>query len=365
MAKLAICGGEPLREKPFPSWPVFDDRERSAISQVLESGKWGHAHSPESRTVAFERAFAEYHGVSYAVSVTSGSTALEIPLRAAGIGYGDEVITPPTTWVATNLAPVMIGADPVFVDVDPDTYCLDPDKIEEAITPKTKAIVVVHLGGYLCDMDRINEVATRHHLVVIEDCAQAHGSRYKGKLVGTIGDFGSFSFEKSKLMTAGEGGMAITNHHNWGKYAYSLANAGALYGGQPGRYDGGSIPGWNARMTEFQAAILSVQLTRLEEHRRKRAENAAYLKEKLSQIEGISTLRQDPNQNYYSYIFKYDARHFQDVSVWRFREAVAAEGVPCFSSASHQFPVYRSPVFMSPRRSYRHINCPVAERAFE
>ena len=146
---------------------MFDDRERRAVSQVLESGKWGHTHSPDARTVAFEQESAAYHSVRYAVSLTSGSTALEVPLRTVGIGHGDEVITPPTTWVATNLAPVMVRADPVFVDVDPETYCLDPDKIEAAITPRMKAIVAIHLGGYLCDMDRIVEIAARHHLVVI------------------------------------------------------------------------------------------------------------------------------------------------------------------------------------------------------
>lgn len=363
MGKLAIRGGMPLRSKPWPTWPVFDKREIDAVGEVVRSGKWGHVSAPEAKTVAFENEFSAYHGVNYAICVTNGSVALEVPLRAAGIGYGDEVITPPTTWVATNQAAVLVGADPVFVDVDPDTYCLDPRKIEDAITSRTRAIIVVHLGGYLGDMDTIMAIARKRNLVVIEDCAQAHGSRLGGRLVGTFGDFGAFSFEKTKLMTSGEGGAVITNRHDWGNYAFSFANASMAYG-QKGRFSG-KIEGWNARMTEFQAVILSVQLLRLEEHRRKRAENAEYLRARLSQIEGISPLRQDPGQNYFSYIFKYDSRCFKDVSVWKFREAFLAEGMPCFSSASHQYPVYRSPVFRSPRRDYANVFCPVAERAFE
>jgi len=363
MGKLAIKGGSPLRTKPWPTWPVFDEREISAVGEVVRSGKWGHCMNPEAKTVAFEREFSAFHGLNYAVSVTNGSVALEIPLRSAGIGYGDEVITPPTTWVATNQAAVMAGADPVFVDVDPDTYCLDARKIEEAITSRTRAIIVVHLGGYVADMNAIMAISRKRNLVVIEDCAQAHGSHCGGKLVGTFGDFGAFSFEKTKLMTAGEGGAIVTNHHAWGNYAYSFANASMAYGNQ-GRFPG-KIEGWNARMTEFQAAILSVQLSRLEEHRRRRAENADYLTARLSQIDGISALRQDPGQNYFSYIFKYDSRRFKDVSVWKFREAFLAEGMPSFSSASHQYPVYRSPVFRSPRRDYTNVFCPVAERAYE
>jgi len=212
-------------------------------------------------------------------------------------------------------------------------------------------------------MDRIMEIARRHNLVVIEDCAQAHGSRYKGRLVGTIGDFGTFSFVDSKLMASGEGGMVITNNDEWGNYAYSFTYASRRYDGK-GWYPS-RIAAWNQRMSEFQAAILLIQLERLEEQRKKRVKNAEYLKERLSEIEGITPLKQSPEQNYYSYIFKYDPRYFDGVSVWKFRFALEAEGIPCFSSASHQHPAYRSPCFYSPRRDYRDVFCPVAEKAFE
>ncbi|MGH8065686.1 MAG: DegT/DnrJ/EryC1/StrS family aminotransferase [Candidatus Entotheonellia bacterium] len=364
MAELALLGGRTLRNKSFPSWPVFDDQERAAVHEVLESGKWGHVMSPNDKVTAFEKQFATYHGVKYAIAVASGSVALEAALRTAGIGFGDEVLTPPTTWVATNLAPVMVGADPVFVDIEPETYCLDPDKIEPAITAKTKAIIVVHLGGYVCDMDRIMDIARRRNLIVIEDCAQAHGSMYRGRIVGSIGHLGCFSFEATKLMTAGEGGMIITNDDEWAEYGYCYTHAGVRYANQGWGYSKGRIPGWNLRMTEFQAVILMCQLRRLEAHKSKRIENAGYLTKRLADIDGIEPLRQQADQNYYSYMFKYDPHYFGDVPVQTFRDAIQAEGIPCFSSASHQYPAYRSPVFYSPRQSYNEVYCPVAERVF-
>jgi dTDP-4-amino-4,6-dideoxygalactose transaminase len=364
MAELALCGGQALRTRSFPSWPVFDDQETAAVLEVLESGKWGHVMSPDDKVTAFEREFAAYHGVKYAIAVASGSVALEAALRTAGIGFGDEVITPPTTWVAPNLAPVMAGADPIFVDIEPETYCIDPGKIEPAITARTKAIIVVHLGGYVCNMDPIMDIGRRHNLIVIEDCAQAHGSRYKGRIVGSIGHFGCFSFEATKLMTAGEGGMVITNDDQWAEFAYCYTHAGVRYGNNGWGYSKGRIAGWNLRMTEFQAVILMCQLGRLDAHKRKRIENAGYLTKRLADIEGIEPLARQADQNYYTYMFKYDSQSFGNIPVQTFRGALKAEGIPCFSSASHQHPAYRSPVFYSPRRSYDEVHCPVAERAY-
>ena len=364
MAELALCGGQAFKQKPFPSWPIFDEEERLAVSEVFASGKWGHLMSPDDKVTAFEAQFAEYHDIKYAIAVANGSVALEAALNTVGIGFGDEVITPATTWVATNLAPVMVGADPVFVDIDPETYCIDPNRIELAITPKTKAIIVVHLGGWTCDMDRIMDIANRHKLIVIEDCAQAHGSLYKGRIVGTIGHFGCFSFEATKLMTSGEGGMVITNDDDWADYLYCYTHAGIKYGNRGKGYSKGRIAGWNFRITEFQAVILTSQLRRLEQQKRKRIENAEYLTKRLTEIEGIEPLQQQVGQNYYSYMFKYDSRHFKDVPAPLFRSAIKAEGIPCFSSASHQHPVYRSPVFYSPRKCYDDVYCPVAEQVF-
>jgi len=360
MAELAIKGGPPLRTRSFPEWPVVTEDEKEAVMKVVESGKWGHILTEQAEQ--FRERFAGYHNVDYAILATSGSTALEIALRNAGLGSGDEVITPPTTWVATNLAPVMVGADPVFVDVRPDTYCMDPDRIEEAITPRTKAIIPVHIGGYLCDMDRIMQIADNHGLVVIEDCAQAHGSRYKDKVVGSIGHWGCFSFEKSKLMTAGEGGIVITNDENLSDSAFGILGAD---GEQAERIaQGRKNVGWNYRMTEFQVAILLIQLDRLEEQQNKRIANAEYLKKRLLEIAGLEPLNQGAAQNYYSYVFKYDSAYWQDISKQRFMAALVAEGIPLFSTPSHQPPAYRSPYFYSPRRNYDKVYCPVAEKAF-
>ncbi len=359
MPNLAIKGGDPVRTEPFP-WPIVSEDEKKAVTEVVESGVWGHAMKPDSRVTRFEKEFADFHGVNCAISIHGGSTALEVAMRSLGIGDGDEVITPALTWVAPQLAAVIVGADPVFVDVSPKNYCMDPDRVEDAITERTKAIIPVHLGGYLCDMEGILAIAGKHDLYVIEDCAQAHGSRYKGKLVGTMGDMGCFSFEASKIMTAGEGGMIITDDRDRAEYCYSYVNAGFSYGNIP--CAGEDRIRWNLRMTDFQAALLSVQLGKLEERKKKRIENVKYLNEKLSGIGGIATLDFDPEQNYYSYVFKYDSSSFGDLPIQSFRDALRAEGIPCFSSASDQL-AYHPSLFTSPRRSYRDVHCPEAEKA--
>ena len=364
MSGLAIKGGEPVRTRPFPDWPVFTQAEAQSAAAVIDSGDWGHTgDSTGSKVDEFREAFSAYFGVDYALPVTNGSVALEVALRNAGIGPGDEVLTPPTTWVATNLAPLMVGAEPVFVDVSPDNYCLDPDRIEEALTPRARAIIPVHIGGYLCDMQRINRIAERHGLVVIEDCAQAHGSKYQGKLAGTLGQFGCFSFEKSKLMTAGEGGMVITRDRHMGDIVFGLLGEGgkqkdAVFA------NGRKENAWNYRITEVQAALLLGQLSRLAAQQKQRAANAEYLSSRLSEVQGAAPLEQSPEQNYYSYIFKYDSDAFNGVPKSTFMKALEAEGIPLFSSPSHQPPAYRSPGLSVPGKSYSHVKCPVAERCF-
>ena len=328
MAHLAITGGGPLRRKPFPKWPVFDETEKRALDEVFAAGKWGHIfyyknlfNDTNSKVNELRERFARYYGVNYALPVPSGSVALEVALRNAGIGPGDEVITPPSTWVAPNLAPVIVGAETVFADVSKDNYCVDPARIEEAITRRTKAIILVHIGGYTCDMDRIMAIAEKHSLVVIEDCAQSHGSRYHGALTGTIGHYGCFSFELSKLMTAGEGGMVITDDESLGDLVYGTCGEA---GGQIDliHAHGRKSAGWNTRMTELQAAILVAQLARLEDQRKKRTANAEYLRKRLTEIEGIAPLTQTAEQNYFSYIIKYKSRYWKDVPKRAFKEAL-------------------------------------------
>ena len=363
MGKLALKGGTPLRTRPFHQWPIVTDEIVNAATEVAASGLWGHTVVATERSEQFRSELTSYFGVDYAILTTSGSTALELALRDLGVTYGDEVITPACTWCATNLAAVVVGADPVFVDADLRNYCIDPDKIEEAITPHTKAIIVVHIGGYVCDMDRVMEIANNYDLPVIEDCAQAHGSRYKGKLVGSIGAFGCFSFERSKLMTAGEGGMVITSD----RYVSDPPH-GNLVGGAQAEKIASTRKyrfGWNYRMTEFQVALLLPQLQTLEEQRCKRVENAEYLKRRLAEIDGVEALEQSLEQNYYSYLFRYDPVYFNEVPKSTFQEALRAEGITLFASPSDQGPSYRSQFFYSPRKDYGEVYCPVTEKIFE
>ena len=364
-AKLAVQGGQPVRDKPWPSWPVVGSDEQEAVAAVVASGNWAHLFSPDtSRIEELRELCARIFGVDYVILATNGSVALEMALRNAGIGHGDEVITPPTTWVATNLAPVIVGADPVFVDISPENYGLDPARVEEAVTPRTKAIIPVHIGGYPCDMNGILAVARKRGLVVIEDCAQAHGSTYKGSLVGTLGDFGCFSFEQTKLVSCGEGGMVLVKDGSLGEQVFGFSGES---GNQFERvFSGGRRNvGWNSRITEMQAAILIQQFGRMEEQKQKRLRNADYLRKGLSQIPGVDPLPHAPDQNFYSYIMRYDSRRFSDVPKRIFMEALVAEGIPLFSSPSHQPPAYRSPKFYSPRRDYQGVSCPVADRVFE
>lgn len=369
MSKLAIAGGAPLKKNPWPKWPVLGDEEARGVMNILDKGKMGRVtvfgSGEPSQVDAFREAWTRhYPGKDYAIPCSSCCTALELSLRNAGIGPGDEVITPASTWVATNLAPAMVGAAPVIVDVSPDNYCISPRAIEEAITPRTKAIIPVHIGGYCCEMDAIMASAEKHHLVVVEDCAQAQGSMYKGRHVGTWGHFGCYSFDILKLMTSGEGGVVVCDDKDLSEYVYGVCGQAGkqieriLAGGKRKAH------GWNFRMTEFQAAILLAQLTRTAAQRRTRIENAAYLRKRLSQIEGLSPVRHDPEQNYYSFMFKYDRRYWQDLPKQKFTSALKAEGIPLFCSPGDQYPVYRSPFFHVPGKDYSRVHCPVAERAF-
>src|SRR6201997_1109414 len=201
MAELALFGGNKTKQKPFPLWPQYDDNERRALNEVLESRVWWR--TPGTKTLEFERAFAEYHGARHGIAVTNGTAALEVTMAALDIGPGDEVIVPNYTFIATASAVLFANALPVLVDVDPETYCLDPRLAEAAITSRTKAIIAVHMGGHPADLDALQEIARKHGIQLIEDSAHAHGSEWQGKKIGTFGTAATFSFQASKLMTAG------------------------------------------------------------------------------------------------------------------------------------------------------------------
>ena len=264
--KLKIDGGQPVRTQPFPDWPVFDEREIEAVTEVVRSGKWGELVG--TKVIEFQRAFAAFQQAKHGVCVVNGTAALQVAMRALGLRPDDEIITTSYTFIATPNAALSLGAVPVFVDIDPDTYLIDPSRIEDAISERTRAIMPVHLFGCSCDMDAILDIARRHHLAVLEDACQAWGAEWNGRRVGALGELGTFSFQSSKNINAGEGGMIVTNDDALEDLVWSLHNVGRRRGGE--WYEHVRV-GWNYRMTEFQAAILLVQLTRLPEHMATRA----------------------------------------------------------------------------------------------
>lgn len=373
MAKLALRGGAAVRHRPFTAWPIYDEREARALQRVLESRNWGGYPCPNELAREFGRKFAAQHGARYGVAVMNGTVSLELALQAAGIGAGDEVIVPAYTWEGTAAAVLFAGAVPVFVDVDPDTYCLAPALVEQAITARTRAIIPVHLGFRFADMDRLMEVAARHDLFVLEDCAHAHGGRWRSfnqteKGAGSIGHAGSFSFQTSKLMTAGEGGIVITSDIDLADQVIRLANCG-----RPPRREtrGEPVLGHNYRMTEFQAAVLLVQLERLDEQTELRERHTRRLEEGLRQIAGLTLLPRDERitrQASYHYVFKFDSAQFGGIHRNAFVAALNAEGVPCdgrfyeavYKSSLFEFAAERYPAWAQARRDF---NCPVAERA--
>ncbi len=368
MSKLAIQGGAPVRTAPFPAWPIYDGRESHGLLAVLESRNWGGYPCPNERAAEFAARFAAAHTAEYGVAVANGTVSLELALKAAEIGPGDEVIVPAYTWEGTAAAALFAGAVPVFADVDPNTYCIDPARIEEAITPRTRAIVPVHLGFRFADMDRIMEIAARHSLFVLEDCAHAHGGMWRDRGAGSIGHAGSFSFQTSKLMTAGEGGIVITSDRDLADQVIRLTNCG-----RPARREARNRPalGHNYRMTEFQAAVLLAQLDRLEEQTLLRERNTQRLEEGLREIEGLSLLPRDPRitrQASYHYVFKFHSDRFKGIHRNAFVAALRAEGIPSdgrfyeavYKSSLFEFAADRYPAWAAARREF---SCPVAERA--
>jgi dTDP-4-amino-4,6-dideoxygalactose transaminase len=338
--RLALRGGEPVRTHPWPSWPVWDEEDAQAVADVVRSGKWFAGNG--TKNAEFAEYYARLHQARYAVPCCNGTQALELAIRAAGVQAGDEVITTPYTFIATASSLVQINAVPVFADVDPRTFNLDPAAAESAITERTRAISVVHVAGCPADMDAYTDLARRRGLILIEDAAQGHLAEWNGRRVGAIGTAGTFSFQASKNLNAGEGGVVLTDHPEVFEATWSLANCGRVREG--GWYEHRALSG-NYRMTEFQAALLLSQARRLEEQTRRRNENALYLAEQLAEIEGIRPLARDARVTqhaYHLFVFRYDDSRFGGLSRDDFLAALRAEGVPCSPGYS---PLYRSPAF--------------------
>ena len=342
MSDLALLGGTKAKTKPFPDWPQFDELERHAINEVLESRVWWR--TPGTKTLEFERAFAKFHGAAHGIAVTNGTAALEVVMAAIGIRPGDEVIVPDFTFVATASAVLTMGALPVLVDVRPETHCIDPGLAEAAITPRTKAIIAVHMGGHPADLTRLLEITQRHNILLVEDCAHAHASEWQGKHVGTFGAAGTFSFQSSKLMTAGEGGIIITTDATVERQMRSVHDCGRM----PGEwFYSHFINGSNYRLSEWQGAVLNAQLTRLDSQTALRHKNARTLDGLLRAIEGITPQRLDSRctrNGSYAYIFHVDPKVFTKASTEQFIKAMNAEGIP--NQASYP-PLHKLAVFQT------------------
>ncbi|MDW8354378.1 MAG: DegT/DnrJ/EryC1/StrS family aminotransferase [Bryobacterales bacterium] len=372
MSELALLGGQPLRSRPFPPWPQYTDADRARLLEVLESRNWGGYPFPNRYAAEFAERFAAFHGAKYGCAVANGTVALVAALKAAGIGFGDEVIVPAYTWDGTATAVLDVGAVPIFADIDPETYCLDVESARQAITSRTRAVLPVHLAMRFADMDAFVRLAAERDLILIEDCAHAHGGQYKGRGAGSIGDAGCFSFQSSKLMTAGEGGAVITSRLDLFEAVQSVVNCGRASLTDQFKK---RLVGSNYRMTEFQAALLIGQLEQLPEWTERRARHALRLTKQLAQIEGIRPLPAQPEatrEAIYHFVFRYcpaDERVSRDLFV----AALEAEGIPC--DGRFYEPVYRSDLFpVTPEDfpqlcwerepvDYRRWCCPVAERA--
>lgn len=304
--------------------PLIGEDEKKAVMEVLDSGIV--AMGP--RTKAFEEAFAKMCETKFAAATSSGTTALHIALLAHKVGQGDEVITTAFTFIASANSALYVGARPVFVDIDPRTFNMDVSQIEAAITPRTKAILPVHIGGEPADLDAIMAIARRHGLVVIEDACQAHGAIWQGHKVGAIADMGTFSFQASKNVTGGEGGMILTNEERWAEKCWSGSNVGRP---RQGEYYRELAMSSNYRLSEWAGAVLRAQLGRLEEQAQRRAQNAAYLAEALSEVEGLDPLAGDPRVTRNAYHLQkilYQPEAFGGRPARAFAQAMLAEGIP-------------------------------------
>ncbi|HSL75186.1 MAG TPA: DegT/DnrJ/EryC1/StrS family aminotransferase [Ilumatobacteraceae bacterium] len=322
----AVLGGTPIRSVDYPSWPVWDDRERNGLTAVLEAGGWWQGDGDQAATFASE--FAAYHGARHGMAFTNGTHTLEAALAASDVGEGDEVIVPGMTFIASASAALAVNATPVLVDVDPDTLCIDVEAARAAVTPRTRAIIAVHVAGAAADLDALTELCTDRDLRLVEDCAHAHGTFWRGRGVGSWGDFGSFSMQRSKLMTAGEGGVLLCNDDDLRDRAWSYADCGRTKGEWFYHH---AAYGSNLRMTEWQGAVLRAQLERFPEQNAVRNANAVALNTALDEIPGLRAPRRDPrmdSQGNYCFVFHYDAAEFSGLSLRDFERALAAEGIP-------------------------------------
>ena len=361
---------EMFMDTNWPSWPIFDDAERRLLLEVLDSGKWWFGE----KIKRFESEFAAFQGARHAVSCTNGTAAIEMALRGLGVVPGDEVIVPPYSFIATASAVVTVGAIPVFADIDADTLCLDPEAVQSKINSRTKAIIPVHVAGCMADMEALNRIARKHGLRVLEDSAHAWGSARDHQGAGVWGNCGTFSFQVSKNITAGEGGLMVTNDGALADLCRSYTHCGRRKGAA--WYDHDYL-GSNLRMTEFQGAILLAQLGRLQNQMKVREANAAILSEGLQRVPGIKIIgvnTRHTRRSYHMYVFRIEERAL-DISRDELVDALNAKGIP--ASKGWYQPLYANGVFQNAHCAephgitgalagrgldYRDVRCPVCEQ---
>lgn len=328
----AILGGTPVRSKAWQKWPIWiPEKDEKRVLEVLRSGVWSRA----AVVTEFEEKWAQAMGAKRCLAVVNGTNALVCAVANLDIGAGDEVIVPPYTFIATVQAVLQNGAMPVFVDTDPETFNIDVEKIEQKITPRTRAILPVHIAGLPAEMDRIMQIAKKHNLLVIEDACQAWLAEFNHKKVGTIGNAGCYSFQNSKNLTMGEGGAIVSDDEEFMDRCNSYHSYGNPYGTVVGAVGAGTIrQGTKLRLTEYQAAIGLAQMTRLEEQSVVRSENAAHLQSLMKQIPGIQPYKLYKNVTraaFHLFPFRYNKDEFKGLPRAEFLKALHAEGIPCSS----------------------------------
>lgn len=363
-SKLALFGGKPIRTRPFTSWPIFGAAEEKRLLRTLRSGQWGKLNGPE--VAAFEDRFAAMHGCKHAIGVVNGTVSLRIALLAAGIRAEDEVIIPPYTFFSTASAIIEANGVPVFADIDLDTFNLDPNAVEAALTPRTRAIIPVHFAGQPADLHAIMAIARKRKLIVIEDAAHAHGAICRNRPAGSIGHLGSFSFQSSKNLTAGEGGIITTNDDALAESCRSIHNCGRIPTGL--WYEHHVISG-NYRLGEFQGAVLNAQFGRLEAQTKKRDRNGQYLAARLVKLPGLHPQKRPAactRHSYHLFMLRVDGGAF-GASRAAVIKALQAEGIPCsggYGFSLHHQPMFRNKAFgpflhqASASLDYRKTRCP-------
>ena len=363
MSDLALFGGDPVRKTPFYSWPRVVDGQQEKLIDTLVNDSWGIGSESIKE---LEDKFAVFHEAKNCIAINTGTNALWVALKAAGVSSEDEVIIPPYTFIATVTAVLMANATPVFVDIDPNTFNMDPNLIESAITDRTKAIIPVHIGGNPVNMESIIDIAEKRKLIIIEDAAQAHGAEWDGKKVGALHKAGIFSFQSSKNMSAGEGGAIISNDEDFMDACFAYYNCGRH---RDGDWYEHHIVGGNHRMSSMAASLLIPQFQTIENDMRIRDKNRQKLDQALSDmgLEITHRYKKVTRESNHLYLLRYKAENYNDIPREKFFNAMRAEGVYTYAGYS---PLYREDVFQGKGNdfpwikniNYSNISCPVTEQ---